>query len=115
MILNWSLNQKGNEDTVGAAGGVDGAPGLEGGVGADAGGCIAVAEESVFPLGKHPREPRGVMVHQAYNLLSNSSEMKCWRGEEDGGRDRVKLGALGEGGMADLCTSLATFLEMCNY
>lgn len=55
---------------------LNGAPGLEGGVGSEAGGCIAVAEESVFLLGKHPRELIGVMAHQAYNLVSNSSETK---------------------------------------
>lgn len=111
MTLNWVLNQKGNDDTVGAGGllvELNGAPGW-------GGGCISVAEESVFLLGKHLGEPIGVMAHQAYNLVSNSPETKWWRGEKDKGGDRVKLGNLGEGSMADLCTSLTTFLEMWNY
>lgn len=57
MILNWVLNQKGNDDIVGAAGllvELNGAPGLEGGAGSEAGGCIAVAEEA--PTGAHRRD-----------------------------------------------------------
>ena len=75
----------------------------------DIDGYIVVVQESVFLFGKCPLEYRGLMTHQVYNLCQ--IVQKRSNGGKRGRCNRVKLGNLGEKGIADLVLFLQIFCK----